>query len=270
MAVSEERRALQGKSALVCGATRGIGRACAREFARLGARVTVMARSDEGLREAVEEIGAAGGRGGATHDALRADFDDFAAVQRVVSERLTGGAGFQILLNNSGGPPGGPLLDAEPESFLKAFRRHLICNHVLAKLLVPGMKQAGYGRIINIVSTSVKQPIPGLGVSNTVRAAVASWAKTLSAELAPFGITVNNVLPGATRTDRLLQIIRDRARASGRGEKEIEEEMKRDIPAGRFGEAEEIAAAAGFLALPASGYVNGISLAVDGGRTTSL
>jgi 3-oxoacyl-[acyl-carrier protein] reductase len=268
MAVNEERRALQGKAALVCGATRGIGRACAREFARLGARVTLMARSAEGLREAIEEIGEVGRAG--PHDALRADFDDFAAVQRAVSERLEGGAGFHILLNNSGGPPGGPLLEAEPEAFLKAFRRHLICNHVLAKLLVPGMKQAGYGRIINIVSTSVKQPIPGLGVSNTIRAAVASWAKTLSAELAPFGITVNNVLPGATRTDRLLQIIRDRARASGRGEEEIEEEMKRDIPAGRFGAAEEIAAAAGFLTLPASGYINGISLAVDGGRTTAL
>jgi 3-oxoacyl-[acyl-carrier protein] reductase len=183
---------------------------------------------------------------------------------------LEQGGRFQILLNNAGGPPGGPLLEAETPALLRAFTNHLLCNQVLAQLLVPGMKESGYGRIINIVSTSIRQPIRGLGVSNTVRAAVASWAKTLSSELAPFGITVNNLLPGATRTDRLLQIIRDRARAAGKTEEEIEDEMRREIPAGRFAEPEEIAAAAAFLSLPAAGYITGISLAVDGGRTLAL
>jgi 3-oxoacyl-[acyl-carrier protein] reductase len=267
-----ERLPLRGKAALVCGASRGIGRACARELARLGARVTLVARSEESLQRALAEIPAEGGPDGAPplHDYLAADFDDPATVRGSVSRYLEQGGIFQILVNNSGGPPGGSILEAEPPAFLKAFSNHLLCNQILAQLLVPGMKEAGFGRIINVISTSIRQPIRGLGVSNTVRAAVASWAKTLSSELAPFGITVNNVLPGATRTDRLLQIIRDRARAAGKTEAEIEEEMKREIPAGRFAEPEEIAAAAAFLALPAAGYVNGISLAVDGGRTLAL
>jgi 3-oxoacyl-[acyl-carrier protein] reductase len=267
-----ERLPLRGKAALMCGASRGIGFACARELARLGARVTLVARSEESLQKALKELPAEGGPDGAPplHDYLAADFDNPSAVGDLISRYLEQGGTFQILLNNTGGPPGGPILEAEPPAFLKAFTNHLICNQVLARLLVPGMKESAYGRIINIISTSVRQPIRGLGVSNTVRAAVASWAKTLSSDLAPFGITVNNVLPGATRTDRLLQIIRDRARASGRSEAEIEEEMKREIPAGRFAEPEEIATAAGFLALPAAGYITGISLAVDGGRTVAL
>ncbi len=267
-----ERLPLRGKAALVCGASRGIGRACAREFARLGARVTLVAREEESLAKTLGELPAEGGPDGAPplHDYLAADFDDPSALGATVSRYLEQGSAFHILLNNAGGPPGGPILEAEPPAFLKAFTHHLICNQVLTRLLVPGMKEAGYGRIVNIVSTSIRQPIRGLGVSNTVRAAVASWAKTLSTDLAPFGITVNNVLPGATRTDRLLQIIRDRARAAGKSEQEVEEEMKREIPAGRFGDPEEIAAAAGFLALPIAGYITGISLAVDGGRTLAL
>jgi 3-oxoacyl-[acyl-carrier protein] reductase len=267
-----ERLPLKGKAALVCGASRGIGRACAREIARLGARVTLLSRNEELLKRTLGEIPAEGGPEGAPplHDYLVADFDDPSAVGGAVARYLEQGGTFNILLNNAGGPPGGALLDAEPPAFLRAFSNHILCSQILTQILVPGMKVAGYGRVINIVSTSIRQPIPGLGVSNAVRAAMAAWAKTLSRELAPFGITVNNVLPGATRTDRLLQIIRDRARAAGKPEQEIEEEMKREIPAGRFAEPEEIAAAAGFLALPVAGYVNGISLAVDGGRTSAL
>jgi 3-oxoacyl-[acyl-carrier protein] reductase len=234
--------------------------------------VTLLARNEEALQQTLGEIPAEGGPDGAPplHDYLSADFDDPSSLRTVVTRYLEQGGRFQILLNNTGGPPGGPILEADPTAFVKAFTNHLLCNQVLAQLLVPGMKESAYGRIINIISTSIRQPIRGLGVSNTVRAAVASWAKTLSSDLAPFGITVNNVLPGATRTNRLVQIVRDRARAAGKTEAEIEEEMKREIPAGRFAEPEEIAAAAGFLALPAAGYVNGISLAVDGGRTVAL
>ena len=255
---------LEGKTALVCGASRGIGRACAVEFARLGARVVLAARSEEALRAARETLEKG------EHEILVADFRDPAAL-RIAAERLVERVGdLHILLNNTGGPPAGVIFDASPEAFQSAFASHLICNQVLSQAAVPGMKRAGYGRIINIVSTSVKQPIRGLGVSNTVRGAVASWAKTLSAELAPFGITVNNILPGATRTDRLAEFIRERSRASGRSEGDVEAEMMREIPAGRFGAPEEIAAAAAFLAGPRAAYITGVSLPVDGGRTLAL
>lgn len=257
-------RSLEGKTALVGGASRGIGRACAVEFAALGARVILVARSSDALAAAREKLGKG------DHEILAADFSDPAGLGEKV-EKLAGRLGpIQILLNNSGGPPSGPVFDAAPEAFLSGITTHLLCNQVLCQALVPGMKDSGYGRIINVISTSVKQPIRNLGVSNSVRGAVASWAKTLSLELAPFGITVNNVLPGATRTDRLAEIIRERSRLSGRSEKEVEAEMIREIPAGRIGRPEEIAAAAGFLAGPRAAYITGVSLAVDGGRTTAL
>lgn len=263
---------LEGKRALVCGSTRGIGRACAFEFARLGARVTLLARDPEALKRVQRELVEAAGSGGekTDHDILCADFSDPAAVRGAVLRHLEAARTIHILLNNTGGPPGGPILEAQPEAFLAAFTKHVICNQSLAQALLPGMKQAGYGRIINVVSTSVKQPIKGLGVSNTIRGAVASWAKTLAGEVAPYGITVNNVLPGSTWTDRIKELIRERARAAGVSEGEIEQAMKAEIPAGRFGEPEEIAAVAGFLATPAASYVTGVSLPVDGGRTSSL
>src|SRR5262245_20238248 len=219
--MTDKMRTLEGKTALVCGASRGIGRACGVEFAGLGARVILVARSWDALAAARERLG------GGEHEILVADFRDPAKLQEAVN-RLVGRIGpMHILLNNTGGPPSGAILDATTEALASTFMNHVLCNQVLSQAVVPGLKEAGYGRIINIVSTSVKQPIRGLGVSNTVRAAVASWAKTLSVELAPFGITVNNLLPGATRTDRLSEIIRERARASGRNEKEIEAEMIR-------------------------------------------
>ena len=136
--------------------------------------------------------------------------------------------------------------------------------------LVPGMKDAGHGRIINVISTSVKQPLPNLGVSNTIRGAVAQWSKTLAAELGPFNITVNNVLPGATRTDRLAAIIKNKSAKTGVTEEEAAAEMAREIPLRRFAEPEEIANAIGFLAGPGGAYINGINLPVDGGRTGCL
>jgi 3-oxoacyl-[acyl-carrier protein] reductase len=265
---------LSGKKALVCGATQGIGRACAFELARLGASVTLLARNEERLLRVRDEIaaaeGARAGSGAPRHEFLRADFAEPDSVRAVVARHVERTGPVEILLNNTGGPAAGPIVEADPEAFLAGFSAHLICNQILAQTLLPGMKQAGYGRIINIISTSVKQPIRGLGVSNTIRGAVASWAKTLAGELAPFGITVNNVLPGATVTERLRSLIRSKARAAGVAEDEVERQMKSEIPMGRFAGPEEIAAAAGFLATPAAAYITGISLPVDGGRISCL
>ena len=263
---------LDGKRALVCGSTQGIGRACAIEFARLGAQVTLLARDATALDTVCEELAAVSGKDGRAvrHESLRADFADPEAVGSVVRRHLEATGPVAILLNNTGGPPPGPIADAAPEAFEEAFAAHLICNQILAQLVVPGMRKIGFGRILNIISTSVKQPIPGLGVSNTIRGAVASWAKTLAGELAPFGITVNNILPGAIDTRRLRAIIRDKAREAGAAETEVERGMKSAIPIGRFGTPEELAAAAGFLASPAAGYITGVSLPVDGGRITGL
>ena len=264
---------LGGKRALVCGGTQGIGKACAFELARLGAQVTLLARNEEALRRVRDELAAAGtgaGGGASRHDHLRADFGEPESVRAIVARHVETTGPLEILLNNTGGPPGGPIVEASPDAFLSAFSAHLICNQILAQTLIPGMKRAGYGRIINIISTSVRHPIQGLGVSNTVRGAVASWAKTLANEVAPFGITVNNVLPGATATGRLRSLIQAKARAAGIGEDEVERQMKADIPMGRFAGPGEIAAAAGFLATPAAGYITGVSLPVDGGRIACL
>jgi 3-oxoacyl-[acyl-carrier protein] reductase len=257
---------LQGKEAVVCGSTQGIGLASAIELARLGATVTLLARNESKLKRVHAELP----RGfGQDHAYLVADFSDPAEVEAAIGKhsrkRIT-----HILVNNTGGPPGGQAIDAEPQAFIKAFSSHLLCNQVLVQSVVPGMKKEGYGRIINIISTSVKIPIRGLGVSNTVRGAVASWAKTLSVELAPFGITVNNVLPGSTDTQRLDEIIRNKAEKANRSIDEVRKEMVAEIPAGRIGLASEIAAAVAFLATPAASYINGVSLPVDGGRTGSL
>jgi 3-oxoacyl-[acyl-carrier protein] reductase len=257
-------RSLESRTALVCGSSRGIGGACAEEPARLGARIILAARDAAALQRVRS------GLAGDDHRILAADFDDPAALREAAAGALAEAGAIHILINNSGGPASGPILAAQPGEFLAAFTRHLVGGQILAQLLVPGMKRAGYGRILNIVSTSVRQPIRGLGVSNTIRAAMASWAKTLATELAPDGITVNNILPGATRTDRLAEIIRARARGTGRPEAEIEAEMISEIPAGRFALPEEIAAVAGFLAGPAAGYVTGVSVPVDGGRTMAL
>ncbi len=205
-----------------------------------------------------------------THDLLVADFTAPEAVRDRVAGHIEKVGTVHILLNNTGGPPHGPIVEAKAEQFIKAMTMHVVCNQLLVQTLLPGMKAAGYGRIINIVSTSVKEPIPGLGVSNATRWAVAAWAKTLAGELAPLGITVNNVLPGYTDTARLAALIEAKARASGAGFEPVKRDMIGRIPMGRLARPEEIAAAAGFLASPAASYITGINLPVDGGRLSSM
>jgi 3-oxoacyl-[acyl-carrier protein] reductase len=177
---------------------------------------------------------------------------------------------YHILVNNTGGPPGGKIVDAPEDDFVTAFSNHLLCNHLLTKLMIDGMKKDGYGRIINVISTSVKIPLHGLGVSNTIRGAVASWAKTMANELGEFGITVNNVLPGATQTERLKNIIDAKSTKQNLSTAEVEKEMLAEIPLRRFAKPDEIASAVAFLASPAAAYINGINVPVDGGRTGCL
>ena len=255
---------LSGRRALVCGATQGIGLACARELASQGARLTLVARNAQRLAELAAELP------GLDHDCIAADFSSPEELRGRVDEWLAKGNQAQILINNTGGPPGGPITQAGPDAFRLAFGMHVLCAHLLAQALLPGMKEAGWGRIINIVSTSVKQPLPGLGVSNTVRAAMAGWSKTLATEVAPFGITVNNVLPGATNTGRLEGLVRARSASTGRSEEEIRAGLLAEIPMGRFAEPAETAAAVLFLASPAAGAITGINVPVDGGRTACL
>lgn len=258
---------LTGKTAIVGGSTQGIGRATAIELALLGANVVLMARNEESLKTVQAELAT---KPGQTHRYVVADFSEAGAVPSAIQTYLAQFPDVHILINNTGGPAGGPLIEAQPEAFIQTFHNHLLNNHALVQAVVPFMKQAGYGRIVNIISTSVKQPIVGLGVSNTIRGAVAQWAKTLSLEIARFGITVNNVLPGYTLTARLESTIAMRAQTSGKTDDEISRQIESEIPSGRFVTAEEVAAAVAFLCTPAAASINGINVPVDGGRTGSL
>jgi len=258
---------LKGKNAFVCGSTQGIGKAIAEELAALGANITLCARNAESLEAAKSDLTQADGQ---THQVLVADFSKPDQLKSVVDNHLAASNEYHILINNTGGPPGGQAIDAPIEEFRIAFNQHLICNQILAQAITPAMKAVGYGRIVNIISTSVKVPLQGLGVSNTIRGAVANWSKTLANELGQFGITVNNVLPGATATQRLNSIIENKAKKTGKSIEEVDSAMKASVPAKRFAEAKEVAAAAVFLCTPAAAYINGVNLPVDGGRTGSL
>ena len=258
---------LTGKKAIVCGASKGIGRACALELASLGASVTVLARSEGKLKELLNDLDTSKDQ---NHHYMVADFTESVPLAGAIHAHVKEHGAFHILVNNSGGPPAGPVHAAESVQFIDAFRQHMIGNHTMAQAVVDGMKKEKYGRIINIISTSVKMPLKGLGVSNTIRGAVANWAKTLAGELGEFGITVNNVLPGATDTDRLDEIFTGKSAKMGLTKDEVIKNEKAIIPAGRFGKPEELAAAVAFLASPAAAYINGVNLPVDGGRTGCL
>lgn len=258
---------LTGKTALVCGSTQGIGKASALELAQLGATVYLMARDEEKLKTAVKDLDASKGQ---KHHYIVADFSKPAEVKKAITDFVSQNSPINILVNNTGGPAAGPIVNAKEDEFLSAFNNHLINNHNLATALLEGMKASGYGRIINIISTSVKIPLHNLGVSNTIRAAVGNWSKTLANEVGKFGITVNNVLPGATNTGRLQQIAANKGAKTGQKTEEIFDEMAAEIPMGRIGEPHEVAAAVAFLASPAASYINGINIPVDGGRTGNL
>jgi 3-oxoacyl-[acyl-carrier protein] reductase len=258
---------ITGLRAMVGGSTRGIGKAIAIGLAREGAWITLIGR-DPGMLEKVRlEISEINGL---ANDVLIADFTHPESLQQALQHFLPQKPAYQILVNNTGGPAGGPIEMAETEQFRIAFNQHLICNHLLVGALKEGMKLSGYGRIINIISTSVKVPLHGLGVSNTIRGAVANWAKTMANELGKYNITVNNVLPGATRTDRLTSLVQAKSERTGTSVASLLEDMANEVPLRRIAEPDEIAAAAVFLASPAASYINGINLPVDGGRTGSL
>lgn len=256
---------LTGRNALVCGSSRGIGKAAALEIAALGANVTLLARTAEQLSRLLKELDISQGQ---QHDYITADFSKPAALKKKMTQ-LVNRRPIHILVNNTGGPAGGAITTADVNAFVAAYQQHLVCNQILAQTVLEGMKDAGYGRIINVISTSVKEPITGLGVSNTTRGAVANWAKTWANEVGQYGVTVNNLLPGATATDRLQQIIEARASKSGASVDDIAEKMKSAVPLGRFAEPTEIGGVIAFLASPAAAYITGTNITVDGGRTRS-
>lgn len=257
---------LKGKNALVCGSSKGIGRAAAIELAELGANITLVARSADKLTEVSKNLRRETGQ---SHDFLVADFSDTEDLRKQV-KALTLQKPIHILINNSGGPKGGSIVESDPEAFLAAFKQHLVCNHLLVQQVLPRMKEEGYGRVVNVISTSVKAPIPGLGVSNTIRGSVASWSKTMSNEIGEFGITVNNVLPGFTATGRLEEIINNKAEKQNKTAEEVASTMRSAVPLNRFAEPSEIGAVIAFLSSPAASYVTGTSIRVDGGRTKSI
>ena len=252
---------LKNKNALVCGSTQGIGKATAMLLAAEGVNVTLCARNEKKLQEVLSKLPSKG-----KHNYIVADFSN----PEELRKKLDGKGNYHILINNTGGPRSGSILNASLEEFEHAFTQHLKCNHVLAQATIPYMKEQGFGRIINIISTSVKEPIPGLGVSNTIRGAVGNWSKTLSIEVGAFGITVNNVLPGFTETERLNEIIKIKAEKEGTSIEQMTQIMKNYTPAKRFAKPEETANAIVFLASECASYINGINVPVDGGRTKSL
>lgn len=254
---------LHNKNALVCGSTQGIGKATAMQLAEEGASITLVARNEEKLQSVLAELP----NDNQNHSYLVADFSDPLQLHEILKKSKLN---YHILVNNTGGPAGGPVFSAKLDEFENAFTQHLKCNHVLVQALVPFMKSVGYGRIINIISTSVKQPLDGLGVSNTIRGAVANWSKTLANELGQYAITVNNILPGATATERLNEIINNKAQKTKKSIEEVTENMKNASPAKRFAQPEEVANAVVFLSSEKASFINGINVPVDGGRTKSL
>lgn len=253
---------LDGLHAIVGGATGGIGRAIAKKFSNAGATLLLISRSEDKLKQLILELN------NDKHRYVVANYEYPDKLEKIMKNEFeVSKINYSILVNNTGGPPSGKLLNANKEDFLKAINMHLICNQIMAKLVIPQMIKLGDGRIINIISTSVRQPIDNLGVSNSTRAAVANWAKTLSNEIGEYGVKVNNILPGAINTQRLEEIIENKANKLEKTYDEIESQMIKSIPLGRIGDPDEIANGALFLASKMSNYVSGINLIIDGGRT---
>jgi 3-oxoacyl-[acyl-carrier protein] reductase len=257
---------LIGKTALVCGGSQGIGKAIAQELSMLGATCILLSRNENSLREALASLNT---KHKQAHRIYSVDFQQQEELRTCI-ENVVRDTEIDILINNTGGPAPGAIADAETNAFESAFQQHVVCNHILAQAVIPAMKKNGWGRIINVISTSVRIPIDNLGVSNTIRAAVASWSKSLSNELAFYGITVNSLLPGFIATSRLDAVAEGFARRENVTKAEMEIKMRNSVPAKRFGMPSEIAAVAAFVASPAASYLNGISIPVDGGRTGTI
>jgi 3-oxoacyl-[acyl-carrier protein] reductase len=258
---------LKNKNAFVGGSSKGIGFATAVELANLEANVTLVGRNEELLKQKLTELPVISSA--QVHDYIVLDYTDIENL-KTVAQQLASKKKYQILVNNTGGPAGGDIINESPEKFEHVFQQHLIVNQILTQAFVTAMKEAGFGRIVNVISVSVKQPLVGLGVSNTIRWAVASWAKTLSKEIAHFGITVNNVLPGYTLTGRLDEVLTQKSVASNVARSEIENQILTNIPTGKFATAEEVGAAVAFLCSPIAASINGVNLPVDGGLSMSL
>ncbi len=257
---------LHNRNALVCGASQGIGKAIALELAKAGASVTLLARNCAALNKIVSSLPNDGFQ---SHDYICSDIRDYKNISNQLEQKITDGMKYHILINNTGGPPAGLLSEANITALQEAFEMHVIAAQHISSLLLPTMKTENYGRIINIISVGLKQPIANLGVSNTIRGAMGSWAKTLSSELGKYGITVNNILPGYTNTERLRNLIEIMSNEK-KSKAEIRNNIIKDIPAGRLGEPAEIAYIATFLASELAGYINGINLPVDGGYLRCL
>lgn len=257
---------LEEKVAVVCGSTQGIGLAVAKELANQGATCLLIARNESVLKEVILQLPTPNQQ---LHEFFVADFSDSEQVKTVI-DKIVSTHAVHILINNTGGPKAGQIIEAKEEEFVNAFQQHLVNNQILTKAVVPSMKKSGYGRIINIISTSVRIPLNNLGVSNTIRAAVASWSKTMANELGQFNITVNNILPGYTDTQRLQSLMQTNAARRSVSKEVIEKEMVESIPMKRFGDAAETANVVAFIASPAASYVNGVSIPVDGGKTGTV
>ncbi len=258
---------LTSRTALVCGASQGLGFACARELALMGATIIAVSRNENKLQHAIKNLDNSKGQ---HHTYLVIDLSNPEEVKQAITAFLSQGNIIHILINNAGGPPSAPMLETDTIEIERSFHTHVITSHLLAQLLVPGMKATGFGRIVNITSASAKEPINGLGISNLIRAAVGNWAKTLANEISRFGITINNVLPGYTNTERLEYVFSKQAAVHGVSKDEMVKQMAAKVPVGRFGEPAEFGAAVAFLCSPAAAYINGINLPVDGGRMASL
>jgi 3-oxoacyl-[acyl-carrier protein] reductase len=258
---------LEGKRALVCGASQGLGLAVAIELAQLGAELVLVARNQATLQSALQLLSTAHGQ---QHQFLLADFAQNTQLTATIEQFMTHYKAIDILVNNTGGPAAGSIVSASNTDFARAFEMHLLASQTLVQAVLPHMKAQSWGRIVNIISTSVKIPIAGLGVSNTIRAAVANWAKTMAAELGPWGITVNNLLPGYHNTERLHTVLNAKAAQEGYTREAYDQKTFAEIPARRYGQPSEFAAAVAFVCSPAASYINGINLPVDGGRLGCL
>lgn len=258
---------LNGRVALVAAASRGLGKAIAWELAREGADVAICARGKTQLKETAREIAA---DTGSRVLAVAADVSVAKDVADLVTAVLQRFSRLDILVNNAGGPPSGPFAIFSDEDWRQAMELNLLSAVRLSRAVIPSMRANHWGRIINLTSVAVKQPIPDLILSNAARSGVIALAKTLSFELAPEGITVNSVCPGFTRTERVEELARARAEREGKDVQEVMASYERQIPMGRLGRPEELAALVAFLASERAAYITGVAIQVDGGYVRGI